>query len=345
MDISRPAPRRSQRVTSGANEDVRGTLRRGANLDEERQHGLNILAEGRTRRQNMMSEAAAAVAAEPAAPPTPDHLKETIDEDDLCPICQQLLHQPVKTICNHTMCKSCMAHWADISVTTQMIIVDVDEEPAAFDAVAGLEAKCPMCRQQTSARLDSTRQGQLNTAYPRTSSTRRIEEEKDAHEDEIQTMTIYIGNKHQQVEAIDANEHDWTFFVRPSRPEMIEEVHIDLHPTFRPPRIIRGRPPYDVRRTGWGSFTITANVILKAGYSWVSGDALNSPDGALKGMLPLEWTLDFSGFCGRGSMGRLKLKIKADRDFDSASLEDLRDRSEWERVMRQYERDGRWNPE
>lgn len=294
---------------------------------------------------------AARLAAIPPLPTTPEHLRETIDEDDLCPICQQLLHQPVKTTCNHTVSEwsrshrsiqicqlqpilssvcggflrppwrssmanillldrcanhACMAHWTDVSVTSQMSIVDVDEEPVAFDAVAGLEAKCPMCRQQTSAALDAARGNHLDTAYPRTARRRRVEEENDTlsegREGGIQTMTVYIGNRHHQIEASDANQHDWTFFVRPSRPEMIEEVHIDLHPTFNPPRIIRGRPPYDIRRLGWGTFTITANVMLKAGYSWLSGDAIDSPDGAKKGTLPLEWTLDFSGFGGKGSM-------------------------------------------
>lgn len=102
-----------------------------------------------------------------------------------------------------------------------------------------------------------------------------------------------------------------------------------------------------MRRVGWGIFTLTAYVILKAGYSWVSGDAQDSPDGAPKGMLPLEWTLDFDGFGGKGSMKRCRLKVKNDHRewMDDVSDEEERDNAEWGRVMRAYERDGRWESE
>lgn len=61
-------------------------------------------------------------------------------------------------------------------------------------------------------------------------------------------------------------------------------------------------------------------------------------------MLPLEWTLDFEGFGGKGSMGRTKLKVKSDRD----SWEDgegERDEAEWRRSVRGYQRDGRFEME
>lgn len=85
------------------------------------------------------------------------------------------------------------------------------------------------------------------------------------------------------------------------------------HPTFRPNHVVRKQPPYEIRRIGWGYFTIVAYVILKRGYSWVSEDAETAPNGNPKSLLPLEWTLDFSGYGGRGSMGRCRLKIHAER--------------------------------
>ncbi len=73
--------------------------------------------------------------------------QEDVDEDDLCPICRLLLFNPVTTQCNHTLCGSCMAQWADVSVAMpNMTIVSIDEEPQNFDAATGLEANCPMCR-------------------------------------------------------------------------------------------------------------------------------------------------------------------------------------------------------
>jgi hypothetical protein len=105
------------------------------------------------------------------------------------------------------------------------------------------------------------------------------------------------------------NIHDWTFFVRPSRTDVIAEVQIFLHPTFRPPQVIRSLPPYEIRLLGWGYFTVTAHVILKAGYGWVSDDAQDAPGGAAKGLLPLNWTLDFTG---DGSQGKCRLKVRSE---------------------------------
>lgn len=158
---------------------------------------------------------------------------EPIEEDDLCPICQLLLYRPVKTHCNHALCESCMAHWADVSVTSQMPIVDVDEEPADFNAVSGVEARCPMCRTLTSASLDSPRAEQLATKYPRAWQNRHVEEQADRGKGtsggEIQTITVYIGNRHVLTQdAEDDNVHEWTFFVKPSRTDIVEEVQIFL---------------------------------------------------------------------------------------------------------------------
>ena len=156
---------------------------------------------------------------------------EIVDEDDLCPICQLLLYRPVVTRCNHAMCESCMAHWADVSVTSQMTIVDVDEEATDFNPVSGVEARCPMCRTATTANLDTRRAERLATRYPLTWGERQSEEEVDSNVcgEEIQTITVYIGNRHILAkDREDANVHEWTFFVRPNRTDIIEEVQILL---------------------------------------------------------------------------------------------------------------------
>ena len=158
---------------------------------------------------------------------------EDIAEDDLCPICQLLLYRPVLTSCNHALCESCMAHWADVSVSSQLTIVDVDEEPVEFNPVSGLEAKCPMCRTQTAATLDAARSEQLASKYPSTWLERAAEEgiagEGQGGDGVIQTFTVYVGNRHQLVQdSEDANVHEWTFFVKTSRTDIIEEVQILL---------------------------------------------------------------------------------------------------------------------
>lgn len=262
-------------------------------------------------RRNDMPESLPPETAAPVAKPLPHSNskgnEEDVDEDDLCPICQLLLHDPVTTTCRHTMCNFCMATWAATTLAAPMTIVDVDEEPVPFDPISDVQARCPMCRTLTSAAPDGARKSDLATKYPSTTAERQAEAESEQTGESgegIQTMTVYIGNRHQQVPpqegGLRQNQHEWTFFVKPSRTDIVEEVHIFLHPTFRQNHIIRTRPPYQISRQGWGYFTITASVILKAGYQWVSEDAQDTPDGATNGMLPLEWTLDFNGFGGKG---------------------------------------------
>lgn len=210
-----------------------------------------------------------------------------------------------------------MATWASTSLQAPLVIVDVDSEPVPFDAVSGLEARCPMCRTLTSALPDVQRDETLRSKYPQTWTQRHREnaaEENTESSGNIETITVHIGNRHTLIPPrageLAENQHEWDFFVKPSRTDIIKEVHIHLHPTFRQNHIIKTRAPYSISRLGWGHFTITAQVVLKAGYSWVSEDAEDSPSGAVKGSLPLEWTLDFDGFGGKGSMGRCQLKVK-----------------------------------
>ena len=226
---------------------------------------------------------------------------EEVHEDDVCPICQLLFYRPVTTRCNHTVCESCMMHWADVSVISQMTIIGLDDDPNG-NAANALSAKCPLCRTQTTARLNIKLHRTLRLKYPTLYPIREAEEQPTQTDGSVETLTLYIGNTHR-LRPRDPNEdyetsniHEWMFFVRPtSHQHIIEEVQIFLHPTFRPSQIIRTLPPYEIQRLGWGVFTITANVILKAGYYWLSGEAERAPDGADNGTLTLNWTLNFDG--------------------------------------------------
>ncbi|KXJ91492.1 hypothetical protein Micbo1qcDRAFT_163232 [Microdochium bolleyi] len=311
---------------------------------------------------------------------------ESIDDDDTCPICQLLLYDPVRTTrCGHTLCGFCMATWASVSFESPnpTTIVDIDEEPVDFDPVAdAVEVRCPMCRTLTAAQPDLPRRDALREGYPRAYKDRELEVGAESlsgasGRGDAQTITLYIGNRHALVAPTassrggangraEANQHAWDFFVHTSRTDIIEEVHMHLHPTFRPARVVRQRPPYVISRLGWGVFAVRADVVLKAGYEWVSDEAVDSPDGARKGVLPMEWMLDFEGSGGRGSMARCRLKVKREdgggrttrtrrtrtRDVagggeidEDDDVELVRDAREMSRMARQYERDGRYDPE
>lgn len=178
--------------------------------------------------------------------PTPTEITETLDEEDLCPICHLLLYRPVTTKCKHTLCESCMAHWASTSTSTtfwSLEILHIDDPALPLPVDTAVEAKCPMCRTQTSASLDSVLDEKLRRLYPISYAERAVEEEKDGfvsvkgEESTVQTLTVVIGNEHRLVtderygaaeDGTDGNIHEWTFFVRPSRSVIVEEVQILL---------------------------------------------------------------------------------------------------------------------
>ena len=86
--------------------------------------------------------------------------------------------------------------------------------------------------------------------------------------------------------------------------------------------------PYEVTRLGWGIFTVYANIILKAGYRWMSSEAEDTEDGQRQGKLALDWQLDFNG---RGSQGRWRLKVKKEKEG-----QELEDAAQRESVMRMW---------
>lgn len=45
--------------------------------------------------------------------------------------------------------------------------------------------------------------------------------------------------------------------------EIVDNVVFNLHPTFNPPSIKVSKAPFELKRIGWGTFTITANITLK----------------------------------------------------------------------------------
>ncbi|KAI8941694.1 hypothetical protein NX059_002904 [Plenodomus lindquistii] len=204
-----------------------------------------------------------------------------------------------------------MAQWADASSTNRIEHSSMDVNLADFDPnydpSYDLEANCPMCRTCSAATPDKKLGKQLEKKYPDLYAKRRVEEEIERGSrigsDGIQAVMILIGNKHRLVRgADDANQHDWTFFVRTFRPDLIQEVRIDLHPTFRPPSLTLRDPPFEVRRLGWGLFTIDAEIVLNEPYQWIVDNA-----GTSQASLELAWTLDFEG---RGRQGRVRAKVK-----------------------------------
>lgn len=130
-----------------------------------------------------------------------------------------------------------MAQWADASTANDIVHsswdVELQDFDPNYDVTYDLEANCPMCRTHTTASPDTTLAKQLEKKYPLAYAERRLEEEVErgsrVGQNGVEGVMILIGNKHKLIRGSeDANEHDWTFFVRTSRPELVEEVRIEL---------------------------------------------------------------------------------------------------------------------
>jgi hypothetical protein len=134
-----------------------------------------------------------------------------------------------------------MAQWADASSSNSSTSaiehssadVTLSDFDPNYDPTYDLEANCPMCRTHTTAAPDTALAAQLSAKYPKTYAERHVEEQVErgsrVGQDGVEGFMILIGNKHKLVrESEDDNEHDWTFFVRTSRPELVKEVRIYL---------------------------------------------------------------------------------------------------------------------
>jgi hypothetical protein len=158
-------------------------------------------------------------------------MEDNTEHDDLCPICQLLLFAPVTTTCGHTMCNSCMTHWAEVSVTQTFREVPLTDEPTPFSPEE-IEVGCPMCRTSTKAIANADKELALKEKYAAAYEKRKEEEENESQE-EIITMTVYVGNTHEYKPSgrnreDQENAHEWNFFVRPERSDIIDQIRILL---------------------------------------------------------------------------------------------------------------------
>lgn len=171
-------------------------------------------------------------------------------EDDICPLCHVLLINPVITSCNHTFCQSCISHWAAVApVSTTLTPVPLDTPLPSADsneASIPLEMLCPMCRTVSGITPDSARAATLRARYT-TEYAQRLAEDGEttwgndlglgAGTGKIEYLTLHIGNLHDYARDVgledfsarkSENQHRWTFFVRPSRCDVVRSVLIVL---------------------------------------------------------------------------------------------------------------------
>ncbi|KAG6364810.1 hypothetical protein INS49_006414 [Diaporthe citri] len=221
------------------------------------------------------------------------------DDNDLCPICRQLLYHPATTTaCGHAACHTCLLTWIATSKSEPQPL-DGSFRISSEPEIDGISFGCPLCRTETTVVLDEARSSQLESTYPILYQERAMQ-----NTETDQLMIIQLGNTHKNVPPSISpysgmtRTHHWTFFLKSSHTDLIDSVDLILHETFRNHRFVTLRePPFTKSSLGWGYFRFTAYITLHDGWEWVSPDAMNSasrPRGR-KNRLPVEWILEFGG--------------------------------------------------
>lgn len=175
----------------------------------------------------------------------------------LCPICLNLLIEPVKIECNHMFCYTCLDELMDNS----------NKE---------IDFKCPMCRENLkknfNLKIDKTLENQIKNLFAKEYELRSkmLMEYKKSMENIIKIKILY-GNSHELVESPkksnshpeNCNKHRWGAFVKVANEESqkyIRKVVFGLHPTFGATQLEVKTAPFEIKRIGWGTFDIPIKI-------------------------------------------------------------------------------------
>ncbi|EFC49131.1 predicted protein [Naegleria gruberi] len=220
-----------------------------------------------------------------------------------CPLCLNLLYEPVGFHCGHTFCKFCIERLL---------------------ASNGSMNACPCCRAPFSDGNNSlitlknirpllTLRNVLPMLFKEQYEMRRLEVEKERRE-YVQTQTIrksfFIGNEHTVISRSDQNIHKWTMFVRMDSREnvsdFIHSVEYRLHPTFKPNVVVVDKAPFELTRFGWGYFTVKVKITFQS--------YLNKPAFATNHTL---------SFDGNGLMSQVEIDFLVKREQQSEIYIDI----------------------
>jgi hypothetical protein len=294
--------------------------------------------------------------------PSSEKVSEKVSDDDLCPICHLLLYKPVTTRCNHTLCSTCMAHWASTSISPQMTFLTLPASPLTPSASMfkghDTETKCPMCRAPTTATENAVEEQRLRERYPVTCALRGQEEVTGVDDDDdgetMEIVTLCMGNTHFASPASSTTSststnttpttHNWTFFLHLSNPSIISNIQLLLPPSAFCPSTLHFKPPhcnFTHTQANTDQHILTIWIDLLPGYTWLSSDAVEIPFAtstrgreSVKGRLGVDWLVDVEGNEGKGRMGRCRVGVVKEGQAQRK-----------QREMEESEVDGSWEVE
>lgn len=204
-----------------------------------------------------------------------------------------------------------------------------------------------MCRTRTTGNRDEELSEALRERYASVWEERRVDEEArvawNGHVVEgDEVIMLLLGNEHRSIregalrssDGRNWNKHHWCFFVRVSKEEIVSEVRVRLHRTFRDPNITLAAPPFEVSQRGWGMFNIEAWIVLKEPYRWV---VEGNNDVELSNEMKLNWMLSFTG---RGKQGRIRAKVRKVESTDVSGFAEMQLGEESEEGDGDYEYGG-----
>lgn len=160
-----------------------------------------------------------------------------------CPFCLKLLYEPTSILCGHTFCLLCMERFI---LRSDKIL------------------QCPICRDDLNYLRHSSSRLKVNAIlhnlfreqYENEYDQRRIE--TDNERKQMIKKRLIVGNTHQLLSCdYDHRRHEWTLFIKFDRDdkddikEFIQQITVNLHPTFTPAQIVLDQSPFTLTRIGW----------------------------------------------------------------------------------------------
>jgi len=112
---------------------------------------------------------------------------------------------------------------------------------------------------------DESKQNTNNNKNDNNNNDATLESKKQ----EVELLTI--GNTHQLLKSGEKEDHKWTIFVRGADlntdycGKKVSGVTFRLHPTFSPDQISLDKPPFEISKTGWGTFKVDIDLKLANG--------------------------------------------------------------------------------